>query len=573
MKRIAISTGDPCGIGPEITAKALEFYKHARNTIYVVYGSAQVFEKYNHRFKIIASIDEAVDPADVYLLNIISETKFEPGEPSEQSGAYSLRILDKILVDIDSGKVQAIVTCPVSKHEIQKSNPDFIGHTEYLAQHSNVEDPVMSFWGDKFILTLLTTHVEITKLYEQLTSGKIKTKITTACNIINSVYAGMRYALLAVNPHAGENGAFGTIDSEMKIIIQDFKKKGIAIDGPFPADTFFAYHADDYDVVISPYHDQGLIPFKMLHKNSGVNVTLGLPYVRTSVDHGTAFDIAGKGTASEMSLISALNKAEMLTGYQTEVHPSSYQTFSDIYDKYMEHVDYDKWVKFVLGKFNKILKRSPKLVHELACGTCNVASLLVNKGIECHASDNSAGMLRIARKKRNHPELFLQDMTAPLPRTDYDLILLLFDSINYLESEFEVLKLFFNVYESLEDNGLFIFDISTVFNCTEHFDGFVNVEQHGDDLFVHMSDYFRDENVQENHLRIFRREFYGYELHEELHQQTIFPVETIMRLLGESGLQLHGIHSMTTARNLINNNPGQLDKTYSRLFFVVQKQD
>jgi len=173
----------------------------------------------------------------------------------------------------------------------------------------------MSFFSDKINVGLLTTHCALSEVSNFLTTDTIIKKIRIMSNSLQNYLhiVSPEFAVLGLNPHAGENGAFGSEDQKIIMpVVKMLRDEGMNITGPFPSDTFFTGAYSHYDMIIAPYHDQGLIPFKMLAFDAGVNVTLGLPYVRTSVDHGTAFDIAGTNTASEISLLSAIKFAEKM---------------------------------------------------------------------------------------------------------------------------------------------------------------------------------------------------------------------------------------------------------------------
>lgn len=310
MKKIAITVGDPTGIGPEIVIKALTNNSFAHTLI--IYGTFPIGIELPHMNQII-TIDE-VDPhkKDLYWIQVDEERSFYPAKPSKESGIAAYETMQRACTDALAGKLDAIVTGPVSKHYIQISNPNFIGHTELFAHMSNTTDVVMSFFSKKIAVGLLTTHCGLSEVSSLITKDNIVTKIEIIYNALQRYFKISKpvLALLGLNPHAGEEGAFGNEEQQIMIpAIEELQKKGIDITRPYPADTFFAGNYQKYDMIISAYHDQVLIPFKMLSFDKGVNVTLGLPFVRTSVDHGTAFDIAGKGIASEKSMQAAIERA------------------------------------------------------------------------------------------------------------------------------------------------------------------------------------------------------------------------------------------------------------------------
>jgi 4-hydroxythreonine-4-phosphate dehydrogenase len=212
-----------------------------------------------------------------------------------------------------SGEVSAMVTGPISKELMNQAGYEFQGHTELIAYLTKTEDYVMMLAGDKLRVALVTVHCPLREVSERINKGLIgKTIAVTCCALKNDFgISNPQVAVAALNPHAGESGLFGSEDMEIiQPAVVEARKSGYFVEGPLPADTVF-YHAvkGRFDAVVSMYHDQGLIPLKLLHFSDAVNITLGLPIVRTSVDHGTAYDIAGKGTADPSSLIGAIKMA------------------------------------------------------------------------------------------------------------------------------------------------------------------------------------------------------------------------------------------------------------------------
>ncbi len=269
--------GDPSGIGPEVTLKALASPKVKGLADFLVIGE-------------------------------------EFGRKGASSGRASLEYIDKALDIACAGEADAIVTAPVSKSSIQKAGfPNFRGHTEYFAERTGTKKFAMMFVGEGLKVTLVTRHIALKRVPGVLTSALISDAISLTHKYLKDSF-GIKFPKIGVcglNPHAGEFGAFGT--EEQNIItpaIRRLSKTMKNIYGPIPADAAF-YDALNkrYDAVVAMYHDQALAPFKMLYFKSGVNLTLGLPFVRTSPDHGTAFDIAGKGVADPSSMIEAIRLA------------------------------------------------------------------------------------------------------------------------------------------------------------------------------------------------------------------------------------------------------------------------
>ena len=296
-----------------------------------------------------------------------------------------------------------------------------------------------------------------------------------------------------------------------------------------------------------------------------------MPFIRTSVDHGTAYDIAGKGIASEKSLLQAINFAEKTISKTDDIPNNNYGIFADYYDTYMSHVNYKNWVDFILSQYNKILGKSPTRTLELACGSANVSSLLVKKGLLVDASDISTEMLKVASNKPFTPNLKLNKMTDELPITKYDLALLLFDSLNYLHTTEEVDLLLKNIHSTLVENGLFIFDITTPKNCESHFDGFINVEEINDDIFIHESEYEPASHFQTTRLTFFKKKGFLFARYDEEHKQRIFKVSKLIECINNSELALKGIYSIGYDENLVDHNPKILESNFSRLFFILEK--
>jgi len=568
MEIIAITTGDPAGIGPEITSKAIRFLKLRKKIIFIVYGKLNLFNDGNPVVK-IDNVKKATSPEKIYWIEIGDNIKL--GKPSAESGKIAYDILSRCANDLNSELLAAVVTAPVSKDAIRHTKPNFIGHTEFFATSSNTTNVIMSFWGPYFNLSLLTTHIAVSDVSQYLKSNSLKPKFRLIYRETNKMIENPKIAMLAVNPHAGENGAFGNEDQLIASVLKELEEEDIYIDGPYPADTFFATKATSYDMIISAYHDQGLIPFKMISADEGVNVTLGLPFIRTSVDHGTAYDIAGKGIASEKSLLQAISFAEKMISKSEEITNNNYGIFAEYYDNYMKHVGYEEWVDFILSQYNKICSKSPDRILELACGSANVSSLLVKKGLKVDASDISVEMLKIASEKPFPPNLSLHKMTDKLPTQKYDLALLLFDSLNYLHDLNEVELLLNNVQNTLIDKGLFIFDITTPKNCEKHFDGFINIEQIKDDLFIHESDYESSDNTQISKLTFFKKKGFLFARYDEEHKQKIFRVSDLLEQINSTELTLKGIYCIGHEENLIDHNPKILESNFSRLFFVLEK--
>jgi len=324
MKKIAITTGDPAGIGPEVVKKCFSQYHLQDEVAYIIYGDNFLppgfsFIRHNQtsstlkvRERYIMIIDNPgqIDSSGQLYAVIVKAQGVTPGKPDSNSNRISYDILKRVVADIKKHRIDALVTAPLSKTAIREFEPDFIGHTEFLAREFNSERFVMNFISYEIDVALLTTHTALKQVTEQIREELIIPKIRLIYEFAHKRRGNPKVALLGLNPHCGEDAAFGDEENILRNAINKLREEGIVIDGPFPADSFFRYRLKNYHQIIACYHDQGLIPFKLIAGERGVNVTLGLPFLRTSVDHGTAYDIAGKFVASPYSMLSALKLAD-----------------------------------------------------------------------------------------------------------------------------------------------------------------------------------------------------------------------------------------------------------------------
>jgi 4-hydroxythreonine-4-phosphate dehydrogenase len=288
---IAVTAGDPAGIGPEIAAKAIRDPRVVAVCRPVIYGPH-------------APDDLATFPA---------------GRVDARSGHAAYRAILAATVDALDGRVAAIATAPVNKESFAEAGLAWKGHTDLLAHLCGVTDVAMMFWSDRLRVVLATVHVPLAEVPQLLTRERLLDVIRlTARSLPRFGVAVPRIGVAGLNPHAGEHGLLGREDIDVLLpAIESARASGIDVSGPFPADTLFVRAArGEFDVVIAAYHDQGLVPVKLLAFGRAVNVTLGLPIVRTSVDHGTAFDIARKGLADEGSLVEAILLAARLATEQ-----------------------------------------------------------------------------------------------------------------------------------------------------------------------------------------------------------------------------------------------------------------
>ena len=282
--RIAITEGDPAGIGPEIARRAAVDPRVVRVCEPVLYGAA-------------------------------ADARFEPGVLSAEAGRAAYDAIVRATADAQRGDVAAISTAPINKEALRLAGYPWNGHTDLLAHLTGAEHVAMMFFSDELRVVLATVHVPLADVPSLLTQRVMEQTIALTARELprfDKVYP--RIAVAGLNPHAGEHGLFGREDeSVIRPAIDRCRERGIDVSGPFPADTVFVRaRKGEFDVVIACYHDQGLIPVKLVAFGRAVNVTLGLPIVRTSVDHGTAFDIAGKGVADAESMIAAVLLAARL---------------------------------------------------------------------------------------------------------------------------------------------------------------------------------------------------------------------------------------------------------------------
>jgi 4-hydroxythreonine-4-phosphate dehydrogenase len=238
------------------------------------------------------------------------EVKIELGVANETGGKYALLSLERAMNDLLAGQIDALVTAPINKHNIQSENFNFPGHTEYIQTRVGASDSLMFMVSDDIRVGVVTGHIPVGAVAKAVTKEKILSKLALMHESLKNDFwiQKPKIAVLGLNPHAGDNGLIGKEEQEIVIpAIQEANEQGIFAFGPFAADGFFANHSYvKFDAVLAMYHDQGLIPFKSIAFHSGVNFTAGLPVVRTSPDHGTGYDIAGKNLASEQSFREAM---------------------------------------------------------------------------------------------------------------------------------------------------------------------------------------------------------------------------------------------------------------------------
>lgn len=320
---IAITMGDPCGVGPEIIVKALQSPDVAASCLPFVIGDRLAMERALAACGSTLTLHEIARPEasaeapqksiPLLALTSLTEADLSYGRPTSASGdAVFLYICAAARLCL-AGQAAAMVTAPISKEALNRAGHDYPGHTELLADLCGSGTYVMMLAGDVLRVSLVTIHEALRDIPGLITTEKVLTTIRITADGVRRLtgVARPRLAVLALNPHCGEGGLFGSEEREIIApAVATAQAEGIDAVGPLSADTLFHFaRQGQYDGVVAMYHDQGLIPLKMLHFDDGVNITLGLPIIRTSVDHGTAYDLAGTGRASEKSLLAAIRMA------------------------------------------------------------------------------------------------------------------------------------------------------------------------------------------------------------------------------------------------------------------------
>lgn len=319
---IGITMGCPAGIGPEILVRFLGKACKGTDSAPVVIGDLNVIEHTAASLGIDLAfrILKPGGVVDRQKINVVVPEPLavspRPGFPSRETGKASGRYVVEAVNMIRSGVLSAMVTCPISKSSLQEGGYIYPGHTEMLADLCGAVDFAMMMAGERLRVSLVTIHLPVRDVPQRISRDSVlrSIRITGKALVRDFAVSNPRIAVAALNPHGGENGIMGSGEEE-KIAagIEAARIEGWAASGPYPADSLFHRAASGaYDAVVAMYHDQGLIPFKLLHFHDGVNVTVGLPIIRTSVDHGTAYDIAGKGLADPTSLASAYLLAEKI---------------------------------------------------------------------------------------------------------------------------------------------------------------------------------------------------------------------------------------------------------------------
>jgi 4-hydroxythreonine-4-phosphate dehydrogenase len=328
-KPLALTSGEPAGIGPDITLKAWLRRDELKLPSFYWLGDAAFLDRRARALGLNIRIAET-DPDQAHdifadalpVVTVGQAITARPGHPDDTSAPAALTSIRRAVADVMAGRAGAVVTNPIAKNVLYRAGFRHPGHTEYLAElaaaSSQTPQPVMMLWSDTLAVVPTTIHVSLHDALEQLSTDLIVATVRIVVAGLKSHFGIVRprLAVSGLNPHAGEDGSLGT--EEQAIVapaVAILRGEGVEIRGPLPADTMFHEAArQTYDCAICMYHDQALIPIKTLAFEDAVNVTLGLPFVRTSPDHGTAFDIAGTGKANPSSLIAALRLAARMAG-------------------------------------------------------------------------------------------------------------------------------------------------------------------------------------------------------------------------------------------------------------------
>lgn len=315
--RIGITLGDINGVGPEVTIKALGDNRLLNLITPVVYGSSKILSFYKKLLNIEEFNYSQVRNRGQFLqksINVVTcwdeNLEAHPGKASPETGRAALQALKQAATDLKEGMLDALVTAPIDKHTIHSTEFPFKGHTEFLAEFFGAKEHLMLLVNDTLRVGLVTGHVPIREVAPLITRERVDSKLKALEQTLRKDFGitKPKIAVLGLNPHAGDGGVIGDEDDKiLKPLINDLKNQGKTVFGPHPPDGFFAAgNYLKYDGILAMYHDQGLIPFKTVAFDTGVNFTAGLSVIRTSPDHGTAYSIAGKNQASENSMRQAI---------------------------------------------------------------------------------------------------------------------------------------------------------------------------------------------------------------------------------------------------------------------------
>jgi 4-hydroxythreonine-4-phosphate dehydrogenase len=321
-KLFGITLGDASGIGPEVLLKAYR-EQQIRYPV-VVYGDLGALSFYNRLLDFGVPLHRVGSTSEwkMGVLNVLDherlrETDITPGKMNVHAGRAAREYVVSASKAALAGEIAAMVTLPMNKEATQLSDPKFVGHTELIGAVCGVEDVTIMLVSDELIVTHVSTHCSLADAIVRAKQPRIRTILKLTCDAVLKLIPRARVAVAGLNPHAGEHGLFGREEiDEIRPAVEWAQSQGMPVDGPFPPDTLFymAVRKKRFEAIVCMYHDQGHVPLKLLDFEGGVNVALGLPIIRTSVDHGTAFDIVGTGVAGHGSFVKALDFAASMAG-------------------------------------------------------------------------------------------------------------------------------------------------------------------------------------------------------------------------------------------------------------------
>lgn len=316
-----ITVGDSSGIGPEVLLKA--FREGKIHHPIVVYGDLAALAFYNRQLNYDVPLRRILQPAqyaagslNVLDAGILTEAEITPGKLNTRSGQAAREYVIAAAKAALAGEISAMVTLPMNKEATQMTDPNFVGHTELIGTVCGVRDVTIMLASEQLIVTHVTTHCSLAEAIARTKQPRIRMILQLTHDAVARLVTKPRIAVAGLNPHAGENGLFGQEEiEEIAPAVKWAQEQGMPVQGPLPPDTLFylAVRRKQFDAVVCMYHDQGHVPLKLLDFEGGVNIALGLPIIRTSVDHGTAFDIAGKNLAQTSSFVKALDFAARLS--------------------------------------------------------------------------------------------------------------------------------------------------------------------------------------------------------------------------------------------------------------------
>lgn len=354
MIRVGITHGDINGIGYEVILKTFSDQRMTELCVPIIYGSSKVAAYHRKALDLPAvniNVVSRAEEAGLNRVNIINcvedDIKVELTQSTPVAGRAAYKALEAAVADLKSGAIDVLVTAPINKHNIQNAQFHFPGHTEYLEQTlGDGQKALMILMTDTLRVALVTGHIPVSQVPSQITVENIVTKLQVFNQSLKQDFTIIkpRIAVLALNPHAGDNGVIGNEEVEIiKPAMEEAERLGVMSFGPFPADGFFGSKMyEDFDGVLAMYHDQGLAPFKALAMEEGVNYTAGLPFVRTSPAHGTAYNIAGQNLASESSFRQAVYTAlDVYRSRQSYREATAHPLRKQYFDKGSDNVKLD----------------------------------------------------------------------------------------------------------------------------------------------------------------------------------------------------------------------------------------